>query len=276
VNIAVISNVKHAAPASTVNRFLRAVRGRCNLAFGLELKGAIGEGPFLADDELFKFAEYAVVFGGDGTILTAARRAAPYRVPVYGINTGHLGFLSSASSEETETAATELLSGNLELTERVMLSVSVMRADKCVYSSVALNDVVVSRSYGKLTDFSITHNSLLAAAFRADGVIISTPTGSTAYSLACGGPLLFPELDVFLITPVCPQLLGIRPMVVTSSGVITVTAPGSDALVSSDGQEPFSIIPGDEVKITGTPYKALLLAPPGRNFFSLVRKKLTG
>ncbi len=275
MKIAVISNIVSAVPAGALNRFLNAVRGKCELSFGTELKGVVGEGPFLPDEELFASADAAVVFGGDGTILTAARRAAPHHVPIYGINTGHLGFLSSASSDEAETAAVELLSGKLDMTERIMLSVSVLRGGREVYSSVALNDIVVNRSYGRLTDFSITHNSRFAAGFRADGVIISTPTGSTAYSLACGGPLLFPELDVFLITPICPHLLGLRPMVITSEGCININVSESGAAVSADGQAHFDILPSDVVRVTKAPYKALLLAPAGRDFFNLVRRKLT-
>lgn len=275
MKIAVISNIIKSNPAAAIERFLESVKGRCDIFFGCELKGIVHDGVFLPDDKLFPLCDVAVVFGGDGTILTAARRAAPYSVAVYGINTGHLGFLASASSEEASEAAEALLAKNLCLTERIMLSVSVVRESRTVYSSVALNDAVVSRSYGSLADFTVTHGSRLAAGFRSDGVIISTPTGSTAYSLACGGPLLFPELDVFLITPICPHLLGLRPMVVSSENGVTVSSTCSKIMVSADGQPPFPLLPGDTVQVTKTPYKAKLLSQPGHDFFNLVRQKLT-
>lgn len=275
MRIAVISNIVRVNPAEAIERFLAAVGGRCEVSFGLELCGVAGEGPYMADEELFPSCDVAVVFGGDGTILTAARRAAPYGVPIFGVNTGHLGFLSSASADETGRGADELLEGELDLTERIMLKVRVLREDQEAYSAVALNDIVVGSAYARLSDFSVSRNGQFVAQFNADGIIVSTPTGSTAYSLSCGAPLVFPGLDLFLITPICPHLLGVRPMVVPSEGTVEVRVRGSEVFVTADGQEDFPLKEGDVVKVSKTDYKAKLLSPKGQDFFNLVRQKLT-
>lgn len=279
MNIAIISNVVPGAakanPAPAIAKFLKYICGSCSVSLGNELCSVVPEGSFCGDDMLFAHADAAVVFGGDGTILSSARRAAPYSVPIFGINTGNLGFLSSAGEDECEAAAKALLSHNLTLTERIMLQVSVLRGGEELFSASALNDVVINRALGRLTGLSITHNGVFAAEYHSDGVIISTPTGSTAYSLSCGGPLVLPELDLFILAPICPHLLGARPMILSSDGAVDVSFRGSGALLSADGQNTFSLSEGDCIHITKAPYKAKLLSLPGQSFFSLVQQKLT-
>lgn len=277
MKLAILSNVIKSNPTEAAKAFLDVVRGECEIFVAEELKDIIPENAYYTDKELFEKADVAVVFGGDGTTLTAARRAAPFSIPVLSINTGHLGFLATVSAQDARKAAASLLSNSLELSERIMLNVRVIKDGKEVFCADALNDIIINRTSGKLTNICVNHGGTSAASYRADGVIISTPTGSTAYSLSCGGPLVLPTMDLFIVTPICPHYLGSRPMIVPSCGNIEVLLSGknADILLSADGQEDY-VIKGDEkIVITKAPYKAKLLTLPEQNFFNLVKKKLT-
>lgn len=277
MKLAILSNVIKSNPTEAARAFFSVVRDHCEIYIAKELKDIIPAGEYYDDEELFKKADVAVVFGGDGTTLTAARRAAPYNVPVLSINTGHLGFLAAVSAFDAKKAAENLLKDNLDLSERMMLHVKVIREDKQVFTAFALNDVIISRSSGKLASISVNHNNSFAASYRADGVIVSTPTGSTAYSLSCGGPLVLPTMDLFIITPICPHFLGSRPMIVPHEGDITISITGqhTQSVLSADGQEDFTICENDVIFISKAPYKAKLLTLKEHNFFNLVKKKLT-
>lgn len=277
MKIAVLSNVIKSNPTEAAKAFLEVVQGECELFIAKELRDIIPAKKYYDDAELFKTVDVAVVFGGDGTTLTAARRAAPHDVPVLSINTGHLGFLATVSAQDAKKAAECLLKNNLALSERLMLNVRVERNGKTVFDAFALNDIVTRRVSGKLANISVSYSSLPAASYRADGVVISTPTGSTAYSLSCGGPVVMPELDLFVIAPICPHFLGSRPMIVPSSGTVEISFDSScnTASVAADGQEEFAVRFGDKIIISEAPYKAKLLTLNEQNFFNLVRKKLT-
>lgn len=271
MKIAVISNNRNRAAQNALESFLPRLKN-CEVTLGEEAD--LSESA-LPDDILFENACAAAAFGGDGTILKASRRAAPYGVPVLGINAGRLGFLASVSKDELAIAADYLVSGSLRLTKRIMLQVSVIRDGEEVYSSSALNDVVLSRMGARLSEFGVTHEGVCVSRCRADGVIISTPTGSTAYSLSCGGPLIEPELDVFLVTHISPHLLLSRPMIISSEGFTQVSFDADSASLSADGQDAVTVYKNDKITISKAPYAAGLLSLPGQDFFSLVRRKLT-
>ncbi len=277
MKIAILSNVLKSNPTEAARAFLNVIGDSCEVFIAKELENIIPAKTYYNDEELFEKVDVAVVFGGDGTTLTAARRAAPYNIPVLSINTGHLGFLATVSAQDAKKAAECLLKNNLSLSERLMLNVKVIRNGETVFDAVALNDVVVRRTLGKLANISVKYQSCPAADYRADGVVISTPTGSTAYSLSCGGPLVMPGLDLFVVAPICPHFLASRPMIVPSEGEIELTFASNCGAsdISADGQEDFSVMSGDRIIITKSPHKAKLLTLTEQNFFNLVKQKLT-
>ncbi|MGM9551253.1 MAG: NAD(+)/NADH kinase [Clostridia bacterium] len=277
MKIAILSNVIKSNPTEAAHAFLDALQNSCELLIAKELESIIPATVYYDDEELFKKADIAVVLGGDGTTLTAARRAAPFNIPILSINTGHLGFLSTVTAKDAKKAAEALLKNTLVPSERMMLKTKVIRDDNEVFSAYALNDIIIRRLGGKLVNLSVKYNSDSAVDYRSDGVIISTPTGSTAYSLSCGGPVVLPTIDVFILSPICPHLLGHRPMVLPGDGVIEISIYPShiEATISADGQEDFAIRAGDRIIIEKSPYKAKLLTLREQNFFHLVKEKLT-
>ena len=277
MKIASLSNVIKSNPTEAARAFLNVISNECEIRIANELSGIIPQKEAFSDEELFAWADIAVVFGGDGTTLTAARRAAPYNIPVLSINTGHLGFLAAVSAQDAAKAAECLLKNNLSMSERLMLNVKVIREEKEVFSAYALNDVVLARTSGKLCSLSVAYNGSPVSEYRSDGIVIATPTGSTAYSLSCGGPLVLPMLDLFVVTPISPHLLGARPMILPSHGNVEVSFSTDNRAVnlSADGQGDFPVHANDRVIISSAPYKAKLLTLKEQNFFNLIRQKLT-
>ena len=221
-------------------------------------------------------ADVVAVFGGDGTLLYAARLAAGSATPILGINLGSLGFLTEIKLEEARPAFQALLSGNYELEERVLLQVDVFRANRRVQSFRALNDVVINKgALARIIELEVTVDSQTVAFYRADGLILSTPTGSTAYSLAAGGPILYPTLDAFIITPICPHTLTNRPVVVPErSNIAVMLRHGTDVMLTVDGQVGMPLEQGDHLSHYRADSTIRLVQPTGNNFFRVLREKL--
>ena len=229
----------------------------------------------LDDEESVKSADLVLVIGGDGTILRANYYAAPYAIPILGINMGRLGFLSEL--EPGETALVEkVLCGQFRIEERMMLSAEVHREGMCVYRADALNDICVNRAAGsKILSMDILADSQFLARFRADGVIISTPTGSTAYSLAAGGPIIEPTLKNTTITPICAHGLYAKSFVLAPQREVQLVLTDSHgAALSPDGREGFEIGAKDEIRICQSPYSTRLVRIKGKNVFEIIRDKL--
>ncbi len=277
MKIAILSNVIKSNPTEAIHAFIGALCGKCEVFFAKELEGIIPADAYYTDEELFKKVDVAVVFGGDGTTLCAARRVAPYNLPLLSINTGHLGFLATVGAHEAQKAAENLLSGSLVQSERLMLNVKVVRKGETVFNTLALNDVIIRRMASRITNISLSVNNEHSADYRADGIVISTPTGSTAYSLSCGGPLVTPGMRLFVISPICPHILSSRAMIVPSESRLGITFPENcrDMSISADGQEEFELNYGDEIVISDSSYTTKLLTLKEHNFFNLVRQKLT-
>ncbi|ASK26456.1 NAD(+) kinase [Neisseria chenwenguii] len=226
--------------------------------------------------DLGKNCDLVVVLGGDGTFLSAAREVAPRAVPVIGINQGRLGFLTQISRENMAEGLTPVLEGQYLPEERILLEVFLMRDGEECGRSLALNDTVLSRGgAGQMIEFEVFINGQFVYTQRSDGLIVSTPTGSTAYSLAAGGPILQPGLRIFTLVPICPQSMTNRPIAVadTSEIEILVTKSG-DARVHFDGQLFLDIQNFDRIRIRRYHNPLRVLHPNDYQYFKTLRQKL--
>ena len=221
--------------------------------------------------------EFVIVLGGDGTLLAAARAVARLEIPILAVNLGSLGFLTEVRVEELETAVQAAIDGRCIRDARTMLACDLIRRSEIVGSFAALNDVVVTKSaIARLLEVEVRVDQEFVADYKADGVIISTPTGSTAYSLAAGGPVLVPSVDAFIVTPVSPHALTHRPLVVRDSSEIRLHVKGTtdEVILTIDGQTPVQALEGDDIVCRRSPKQVQLLRLPGRTFFEVLRMKL--
>jgi NAD+ kinase len=218
----------------------------------------------------------AVVLGGDGTMLGAARRLAPLNVPLVGINAGRLGFMTDIADSAWEEAIDGLLAGTFEREERALLSGAVERAGQTIFNAIAVNDVVVNRNGASgLVELKVEVDGRFMYVQRADGLIVATPTGSTAYALSAYGPILHPSVDGVVLVPIAPHTLSNRPIVLPGGAqiVIEVVTP-RDVSVNFDMQSYAELIGGDRIRISQAPFRCVFLHPPGWSYFSTLRKKL--
>jgi NAD+ kinase len=221
--------------------------------------------------------DLAIVLGGDGTLLAAARVFAATSVPIMSVNLGSLGFLTEVTLQQMYPTLEGWCTDCCEIEERTMLRADLRRGEACVGSYDALNDVVISKgAIARMADFSIELDGSRVAAYRADGVIVATPTGSTAYTLAANGPILAPHLDAMVITPVCPHILTIRPLVVNGSSQLKLTIEGvpDQTYLTIDGQEAVLLRVGDAVHCYRSPFTVKLLRLNSNGFFDVLREKL--
>jgi NAD+ kinase len=217
-----------------------------------------------------------VVLGGDGTLLSMARAVGDLGVPILGVNLGGLGFLTATTLDEMLPALEALLAGRLAVEERMMLAARLVRGGQALSEHIALNDVVITKSaMSRIIDLSVSVDGRHATGYRADGLIVSTPTGSTAYNLSVGGPILFPTLDAVVLTPIAPHTLSNRPIVLPGTQRIDVTLRGeSEVMLTMDGQVGVHLRSGDVVQIEKAAARIRLLRFPQKDFFSVLRTKL--
>lgn len=218
-----------------------------------------------------------IVLGGDGTLLSGARALRGKQVPILAINLGGLGFLTSVTLEEMYPLLEQVLAGQFRSSERMMLDAEILRSGKVVEKETGLNDAVANKAeQARMLDFDVYVEGNPVGRYRADGLIVATPTGSTAYSLAAGGPILHPALDSFVITPICPHMLTNRPLVISGSARIEIdfAAAAAPAYLTLDGQVGFQLEPMDRVTITKSASKVLLVRPPNKSYFEILRSKL--
>ena len=229
-------------------------------------------------DPLCRNAEFAVILGGDGTILAAARALVPHGVPILGVNLGRLGFLAATEFKNLYSTVQKALQGRLNIEERLMLDVRVVgKGKKYTLSCLALNDCYLhAGSASRITQVETSLNGEFLTTYKGDGVIVSTPTGSTAYSLAADGPIVSPKLGVLLVTPICPHTLSQRPLVISDRGrlALVVGRGSSPMLLSVDGQINGKVGPGTSVEVRAADRKLRLLVNPKKSYFGILREKL--
>lgn len=231
-------------------------------------------------EEIGDQADLAIVMGGDGTMLGVARTLAKHSIPLLGINHGRLGFITDIPVDRSIEAVKSVLEGKYESELRSLLEGSVVRDGKVLTSALALNDVVLNRAgRGGMIEISVAFNGEHMYSQRADGLIVSTPTGSTAYALSANGPILHPTVNAFLLVPVAPQTLSYRPIAVPSSGVLTLTLSeisraGTGANVHFDMQTWSDLQEGDQIIVQKASHQIKFLHPIGYSYFSTLRKKL--
>jgi len=232
--------------------------------------------PTAAPDALGALVDVAIVVGGDGTLLSIARQLAVHDVPLIGINQGRLGFLTDIPLAQMEEVLGAIFAGRYVEEQRTLLDARITHADGTHDAALALNDVVASRGHiGGMIDISVEIDGRFVYTMRADGLIVATPTGSTAYALSAQGPILHPEVPAIALVPVAPHALTYRPIAVSDVATITITLQkGRDAAVHCDGQAHFSFGEGDRVTIRRAPYPVRLLHPEGHDHFAMLREKL--
>ncbi len=222
--------------------------------------------------------DLVIVVGGDGTLLNAARSLAAYDIALLGINLGRLGFLTDISPSEMEQKLDEVLAGHYNEDERFLLHCTVIREGEHVNESAALNDVVVHKwDVARMLETETIVNGQFLNTLRSDGLIVSTPTGSTAYALSGGGPILQPCLNAVVLVPICPHTMSNRPIVVDGNNVIEIVVGGAahaHAQVTCDGQINFGLVTGDRVRIRKAEHKIRLLHPVDHDHFHILREKL--
>lgn len=226
-------------------------------------------------DRIGEVIDLAIVLGGDGTLLGVARMLTPHHVPLIGVNAGRLGFLADVSTDNIGMI-NDILDGRYQAEERFLLAATIVRDGQTLVKRLALNDAVVNKGeLARLIEFETYIDGQLVSGSRADGVIIATPTGSTAYAMSAGGPILHPTLAAIVVVPICPQTLSNRPIVVHSScHVEIVLVSDQSAHVTFDGQSNFGVRNGDRLGVRRAETPLVLLHPEGRNHYEVLRQKL--
>ena len=276
--------IKHKVPAATkiameVVDWLE--KRKCSVVVADEAAGYLAKRPKakkFPKEELPARCDMVIVFGGDGTFLSIARQMIWKSVPIIGVNLGQLGFLTEVRVDEVYEVLESVLKGKYEVQERVMLEACVKRAGKELFCLPVLNDVVVSKSaIARVIDFQLSLNGVSVARLKSDGLIVSTPTGSTAYSLAAGGPIVHPRVGGILITAICPHSLNVRPLVIPEDAVVEVELllKDGDIVLTLDGQFGYELHQGDKISISKYKRHALkVVQSPKRDYFELLRTKL--
>jgi NAD+ kinase len=242
-----------------------------------EMAPAVGSTRSWPKGEISAPLDLLVVLGGDGTLLSVIRRIGQSEVPILGVNLGGLGFLTEITRDELFPVLENVLRGEFRTHDRVALTASVVRREKQVAAFRVLNDAVITKgALARIIYLKTAINGEYVATFRADGLILATPTGSTAYTLSAGGPIVYPSLKTIIITPICPHTLTNRPIIIPDNVVVRITleSESEEVFLTLDGQAGFPMEQGDTVEVKKAPGRVLLIESPYKGYFEVLRTKL--
>lgn len=279
MTVGILANPLKAGAIPTLQALRAALLANgCQAVLDLETAALVGESGGIPTAEFAAQVDIAAVLGGDGTMLNALLRLGNFQKPVAGINIGTLGFLTSCTDSELDLFARSLASGDYSTSPRTLLLATVICASRPPQSFIALNEVTLTRGEtGRLVSLRATVNGELLNDYRADGLIVATPTGSTAYSLSAGGPLISPNAGVFVITPICPHSLSQRSLILEDNSVITLSSEDKEAgpmIFTVDGRDTIRIETGDLVEVKKATHSFHLLRLQDRSFYQALRQKL--
>jgi NAD+ kinase len=234
----------------------------------------------VASSNIYKDADFIICVGGDGTFLSTARAAYEYRVPILGINRGSVGFLAEVETSDIQLAVEKMACGEITVQSRMVLDARVIREGETVFRDIAINDAVVSRvGVSRILKLKVNMDDKYVDSFPGDGIIVSTPTGSTAYSLSAGGPIVQPDMRLMITTPICPHILYSRSFITPEDRVIRITF-GDDgemqAMLTMDGQKGAELFPGDLVEVRAAAQDVLFASVNNVNFYDVLRAKIHG
>jgi NAD+ kinase len=264
------------AEAVALAQQVRARFPELELLAEAELAKATGW-PATPSEEMGRRAELILVLGGDGTLIHAARMVRGRKVPILGVNLGSLGFLTEVPRHDVFARLAEVVSGKARLHTRMKLACRLHRAGEVIVEDEVLNDVVINRgALARIADHEVSLDGQFMTTFKSDGVIIATPTGSTAYALAAGGPILHPALECAVVAPICPHALTQRPFVVPADQVVNLVlrSPVADVYLTLDGQAGHALQQGDRLEVWRSPNRTVLVSNPNIDYFGILRQKL--
>lgn len=277
-SIGILTKPKFPEIKSTLQDVVAWLRARSiNVILDTTSAALLGEQGGVQKTQLASKADVLLVLGGDGTILNAARLAGERSIPILGVNLGGLGFLTEVRLENLYPSLERVFANDFVLDERLMLQTHVHRHGETVARGVVLNDVVISKgTLARMIELRISIQGQFVTNLRGDGVIVTTPTGSTAYSLSAGGPIINPAVQSLMVTPICPHTLTHRPLIVPATAEIEVTLTSKDdgAMATLDGQVGVAMIQGDTVEIKISEYRTRLIRFPESSYYDVLREKL--
>lgn len=240
-----------------------------------ETAGIIGETSNLNKEEIPSKADLIIVLGGDGTLLSVARLAHPFDVPILAVNLGSLGFLTEVSLPDMYGTLEQVLKGESVSERRMLLNAGLHRKGSTLQNDFALNDVAINKNSARIVNLEVHVNGQYMTSYRADGLIIATPTGSTAYSLSAGGPIIHPSMNALLLSPICPFTLTNRPIVIPNQSTLQVKLITEEEVqVTLDGQTGYSMFPDDVLEVKQGPTPVSLIQAKGKNYYQVLRQKL--
>ncbi|MBR3791306.1 MAG: NAD(+)/NADH kinase [Clostridia bacterium] len=275
-NIVIIPNDNKDIELKITKKLISLLMGKANLYMDKKYSYLESDIAFAKREELFSCADFVIVLGGDGTILEVSEHCGIRNIPIIGINLGRIGFMAEVDVCEMEAACNAIISGSYKIEKRMMMDVTILKDDKS-YNYYALNDVVVSKLDSSMVAIEIYSDNEKINEYKADGVIIATPTGSTGYSLSAGGPVADPTMELFIASPICAHELHARSALMPSDKVLNISLSdelGREAIVTLDGKVKEKICVGDKVVIKKSEYYTDIVKIKNKSFYDVLTDKL--